>query len=284
LVFEAVMSRKIEPGDLARVSMGLQYEKTALYRELRQQVPQSETPFEHVLFAVANGPSQCLDAVWCVFGFDPFGFRLSTNWQGDQFGLCVINPIMRDMSASGPHRISLPDSLLCMPTNRCTLPLTSSDEEMKDVLFVISRERGQAFGEAVRLVEMTADNHVTECLVEAAKLASPEDRTAERQIALRVTNMYGRRRSDPAFVEEVRSIVRSVLAGQPDLAAINDVTATTKNDLETVVRAYRRCLQSAIDRFGDPGDHFLHSCGIVLDPGDERLIGDLPKPGEGPQI
>jgi hypothetical protein len=47
-------------------------------------------------------------------------------------------------------------------------------------------------------------------------------------------------------------------------------------DWPSVIRFYRLCLADLEQRFGLPGDNFSKSSGFVVDPSDQRLIGELP--------
>jgi hypothetical protein len=264
---------------LFTLSLGLQYEKVALYDHLRCQIPVPRTPFEHVLFVSADVASRTLDMVWLVFGFDPFGFRLC-RWNHGAFAYAVVNPILKGMPYSGPHRLNLIDDLLCTPTNRCSLPQSMVDESaMQCVLELISRERRDAYGRAVMLLEMTCDENLIACFREETTFSSPNERLAQAQVRARLIRMYGRKKDDPGFLAEVDAALSGHAPGESTDFLSRPLHPELPEDDPawlSVIRFYRNCLQDLQERVGLPGDNFDNSSRLVADPSDRRLVGDLP--------
>ena len=89
-IAETVSQRSIDGERCHRHSLGMQYDRMEMYRRLRSQLTVPSSPFEHVLLVSSNTPSRCLDVVWIVLGFDPFGFRLSYSWRGPDVHLAPI--------------------------------------------------------------------------------------------------------------------------------------------------------------------------------------------------
>lgn len=281
LIRNAVLSRTVDARLLGSVSLGLQYEKLGLYHDIRSKVSVPKTPFEHVLIANANGPCHCLDVVWLVFGFDPFGFRLTTDWRGELFTYVVVNPIVKGCGLSGPHELHIGDELICARTNRCSIPWNIADEkEMEPIMEFISQERGRAFCEAIELVQMTCDEHVIECFVEAGDLSQGEDRSVIKQVTDRLIRLYGRKKDRPDFIKKVSDVVSSCSFAIPtDLLQkrISNPSSLSSQEWDNVLSLYRNCMSELKKEFGTPGDWFRSSYGIIVDRSDDRLIGDLPE-------
>jgi hypothetical protein len=278
-VRDAVLTRQADAETLASLSLGLQYEKTSLYERLRRELPATRTPFEHVLFVAADAPTRTLDLVWLVFGFDPFGFRLC-HWEHGSFAYAVVNPVVKDVGYSGPHPISLIDNLLCTPTNRCSLPPSISDErEMQSVLDLISGKREDAYGQAVMLVETTCDKNLVECFREQCETASQDERSVRAQVRARLIRIYGRKKDDSGFMAEVDAALARHAVALPTVFLSRPLDGAEPGDAPdwpSVIRFYRDCLADLEQRFGLPGDSFTNSSGLVVDPSDQRLVGELP--------
>jgi hypothetical protein len=278
---DAVSARRVDADTLHAISLGLQYEKVGLYRRLRNQLAFPQTPFEHLLLVATNQPGQCLELVWVVFGFDPFGFRLAVPWRGEQFAFGVVNSIVKGGGVSCPQPLALGDDLLCAPTGRCSIPhRVSSEAQMRGVLELISQERRDAYGKAVELVETTCDANLIECLVEEAGLSGPADRSVRAQVRSRLVRMYGRMKDDQGFQAEVdATLERYAGSVAPDMleADVTGLGGATGSAWPEVLGLYRACLKELGERFGLPGDNFTNSVGLIMDPSDERLLGELPK-------
>lgn len=278
---DAVSTRQPDAETLHRHSLGLQYQKVGLYERLRRKLPKvvEVTPFEHVMFAVADPVSRTLDVVWWAFGFDPHGFRLATD-NDRSFAYVIVNPVVKGKVASGPHEIAHGDELLCGPTNRTCTPLgISRPDEMQPVVDQVSRERREACRRAIYAVEMRCDENVIECFVEAAGLSARDGRSVRQQVRAQLLRLYGRTEDDPAFFREVDATLKghehelpSGLAGHP--MPVPDSAAPF--DWGSVLRYYRDCLTDLIPTYGLPGDVFVNTSAIVHDPVEGRQLGARP--------
>ena len=278
---EAVMDRRIDPMILNQMSMGLQYDRTGLYQRIRDRVDVERTPFEHFLIVATNLPGRCLELVWLVFGFDPFGFRLCQNWTGDQFAFGVINPVIREGAASGPHTLAPNDELLAIATKNRSTPTFEGDETDPDSILEavkdrVSEVRGNAQMQAVDLVEHQGDEALKRRLVEAAALADAGKRGFRTRVRERLIGLYGRRASVDGFVAAVDTVV----AEQFNLPSNAHIDVEIPSDLESewpwpdALRLYRMCLTTLKPRFGLPGDWFSDSGRVLADPAAQRLAGD----------
>lgn len=276
LLHSAVINNHIERDLLGSISLGLQYEKLGLYQRIRAKCGVPVTPFEHVMYVASYPASKCLDIVWNVFGVDPFGFRLSTEWRGDCFGYVFVNPILSDTHPSEPIPFTPTDELLCLPTERRSLPQFAKEDEMRNILDLVSSERRRSYADAVQLVEMSADQHIAECMKENAQLATGMDKSAQSQIMLRLGRMFGRKQHEEGFRTEIARIVAGEMQHRPELAAISDFEAASDSEVRVTIAAYRECLKNALTIIGPLGDAFQNSVGIIVDPSDQRLLGALP--------
>jgi hypothetical protein len=138
VIRKSVESKKVESDLFASHSLGMQLEKLPLYAALRESMCVEETPFEHYMLVAANTAQRCLDAVWVIFGFEPFGFRLLDRYEGESFCYGIVNPILKGQSASDLVVLSPPEELLCRPTSRRAFqfgddPLSAQDAAIRAV-------------------------------------------------------------------------------------------------------------------------------------------------------
>ncbi len=279
---DAVLTERPDENTLGELSFGLQYERRALYDRLRDQVNVPRTEFEHVLFASTRGGGQALQVVWLVFGFDPFGFQLGS-WPHAPFTYAVINPVLREEGYTGPHRLPDLSESLCVQTDRCSMPWNMKEgDDPQPILDEVSRERHAAFGRAVNLVEMTADQTLVGFFMESGELAKPEDKTVRQQVRARLIRMYGRKAGEPAFLDAVDATLARHEASMPGGLLTRAVSELGDEAPEwsSVLGYYRRCLTDLESSFGLPGDPFTNSSGYVVDPADQRRLGQLPPMGE----
>jgi hypothetical protein len=276
-VRSAVMDRKIDSTTLHLTSMGLQYEKLGLYQRLRKQIAVPKTPFEHFLIVASNLPARCLELVWIIFGFDPFGFRLCTQWTGEQFALAIINPVLRECTASGPHRLATFDELLCSPTKyRSTIDVDDEECDFEAITCRISEQRGNAYMEAVDLVESNCDSMLKARFVESAALSAASERSFRSQVTQRLVRIFGRRAESEVFIEAVNTVVAQRFR-DPNSASL-DVALPESIDADwqwpASLGLYRACLADLKLQFGLPGDWFSDPGQARPDPAADRLAGE----------
>jgi hypothetical protein len=279
---DAVIGQRADAKALGQFSLGLQYEKRGLYDHLRSQVGVPTTDFEHVLFVSTEARTRTLEMVWLVFGFDPFGFQICP-WPHGSFTYAVVNPVLRDEGYSGPIRLANPGKPLCEPTDLCSIPwhMTEKDDP-QPVMDRISQERRDAYGRAVKLVEMTCDENLIDCFCEAAVLSAEDERSVQGQVRARLIRMYGRKKDDSGFVAEADAALARRSEGVPSALLTRRLDLADPSDpidWPSVIRLYRLCLGDLEQKFGLPGDNFSKSSGYVVDPSDQRLIGKLPPMG-----
>jgi hypothetical protein len=257
LIRNAVYERNIDPNVLRQYSLGLQYEKRGSFKRLRKQLEShsAESEFEHVMFVAADGPSRTIDAVWLMFGFDPFGFRLCHNWTHEPFAYAFVNPILRNEKPTGLLNIVLGDELLCQRTDRISVQRNDrKNEDVESVIATISQEHCEAIGRAVLLVENKADDYVKDSILATAADAESEAQSVANQLRARLIHQFGRY-EDTEFLQELDvilstnadSIPRSLLAER----IVRDSCEII--DWSTILGYYRQCLAKLVEQFGLPG-------------------------------
>jgi len=279
-IAEAVSSRTINGELCHRHSLGLQYERLEMYRRLRLQLGIAESPFEHVLLVASHTPSRCLDLVWIVFGFDPFGFRLSYNWRGPDVHLAIVNSVLSGGTASMPTAFVPEDAPLCGPTLRRAFPSELPvGEEVDRILREVALRRDEAFQRAVLLLEQRADTLIRENFIEAAMLVPAGARGMQRLVTQRLCNMYGRRRDDAVLIQSAEDTVARFL---PELnpefrdQQIPDEQAAASVAWDAWLPFYRQCLAAMVDSQGLPGDPFTNATESGIERADVRRLGELP--------
>jgi hypothetical protein len=279
-VAQSLRTRQIDGEGCHRFSLGMQYEQLPLYRELRRAIPFPETPFEHVLLVATNAPRRCLDLVWLVLGFDPFGFRLSTDWWGDDFALGLVSGVLRGTTSSAAVSLPVPLDPLCRPTSRRSFAdVMPEGEERERVYEEVSRRRHDAYGEAVLLVEERADDLLRENFTESALLSSADARQVGTQVRARLVRMYGRRKDDPSFLAAVEECYGRLTKDQPGTLLrqrIDTDAGAAVVDWPAWLGVYRACLLELRGRFGLPGDPFTNRTTSGVEAVDSRRLGELP--------
>jgi hypothetical protein len=164
LVRQGVQAEPLNSSLYDSIVMGLQYEKLPEVEKLRLDLPISRTPFEHVMVVSGNSAEQTLDAIWCVAGIDPYGFRLSRSWTEYSFTLVFVSGVLRGTTA---QHFSQPFDFTCSykPRQRAkTQPI-----DAKTIAEIIAANHSRALEASVDLVERGCRDYVLECIVEAAR-------------------------------------------------------------------------------------------------------------------
>ena len=274
LVREAAVTGKADSIALQRLSLGLQYEKMDLFKSLRRQIDLEERQFEHQLFVSGNPACRCLDMVWVILGFDPFGFRLSRNWQGEAFCYAVLNPIVKSEAFSGPHDLIAPIDLLCAPTFRCSIQSTDNTALIEQGVTQIAERRGKAYCDAVEAVEMLDDHCLADRFLEAAMLDSPTSRSVQQQIRKRLVGLYGRTGKTDEFTKKLDSVLSARFTSIPGSLLDATISDDTGASLvwAPVLQLYRECLTDLRTSFGPPGDCFTDPMELAVDSESGRLM------------
>lgn len=248
-----------------------------MYKELRQHIPHPRTPFEHILLVAGSAPCRCIDAVWIVLGFDPFGFRICSNWSGGTFAFGTVNGVLAGTSYSEAIALPPPDGLLCQPTKRRAFPETPfPEDEQQQAMDEVSSRRLDAFRNAVFHVEMHADQAVIAKFLEAAA-CDADDRNIGVQVCRKLKRLYGRSAETELFAEclsnsfqqHTRDLPSQILSQvcSPEVGAV---------DWPVWLNVYRGCLGDLKTPFGLPGDVFQSRSVVRTDHAAERLVGEHP--------
>lgn len=276
-VADAVRTRSIDGERCNQYSLGMQYDRLEMYQQLRSQVDFPKSDFEHVLFVASNQACRCLDLVWIVFGFDPFGFRLSRRWNGPQIEFALVNGVLRGSTASNVHGIRCGDDLLCAPTSLRAFADTQPEPEERDAIInQVAKRRNEAYGKAVLLVEKQADDLLRQNFIEAAALKPSGTRSLSVLVLDRLTRMFGRRKDDPDFSKEVSTAVNIRVEAMPNdmrAQAIDGPEDESAVAWDEWISVYRKCLDKLVDDFGLPGDIFVNTTESGVEHSGERKLG-----------
>lgn len=249
---KAVMDEDVDTSMCHRFSLGMQYDRLPLYRQMRRSIPFDETPFEHVLLVAGYAPERCIDIVWIVLGFDPFGFRVAHDWNGGSFAFGVVNGVMKGGGFSPAVPLVAPDTLLCHPTN-----LRSCNEEPVEAnVQEINSRRLAAKAEAAYLVEMKAPDALQYNFVQNALCGPPSQRKIGAQILNRLQSFYGR---TPDLKRAVINVFRSNLRGELKQVLQEYIVDGSESAVNWPIclRIYQACLADLRSRFGLPSGDFV---------------------------
>ena len=270
---------KVDPAPMHYHSLGMQYEKAARLQTIRDQIAVTPTPFEHVLIASGSRKRRCVDLVWSVFGFDPFGFRLTKAYDGDDFTCVVVNDPLRDGSGvSGPFWKDEAESI-CVPTNLRSYPMHMTDAIKHDLVNQISGRRQSAHQRAVDLVERRDSQLLIERLTKEAALNRTGNRSLESAVRLRLDRLFARRiTSDVELARFTQIVDRRLLAldAASRAADITDPATATNVDWLRWVSEYHSILFDLRAPFGLPGDVFSNGTVVETVPAEVRSMRDIP--------
>lgn len=242
---------------LHTVSLGIQYEKLDLIRELRKKVDFPHTDFEHVLIASANVPTRTIDVVAYLFETDPYGFRLTSNWQGESFTYIIVNGVLCDTQAS--EVMYLPSThLLCRSTlRRCTTSHQLSDPEMRTVAEEIIDVRSNSLRRATYLLLQTSDWCLRKALSEAALPHRDQSYAMLNVVRGKLAQNYEQRLKNKASRIQFDQIVDRHFENVP--SAIKLEKAEHESELDGLswaiwISLFRRILEDVTAELGLPGD------------------------------
>jgi hypothetical protein len=276
---QTVQTRKLNGPAMGRFSLGLQYEKLPLIRELRDSIPVPEKDFEHVLIASANMGTRTLDIIWLVLGIDPFGFRVTYTRRDADFTCIIVNDVLREGTSHGPHWGFLPPGVshICAPT---VYRAYQSDEErdgvdFKSVAKTIAGHRMRGQARAISLVERTADDYVCDSLAEIAILDNDGDHLVTSAIRERLRRLYAHKLEQPHNLDVFDRIVSVHLANASGARVCNDSDKTSIRWAPWLTR-YRAALSELTGELGIPGEGFASDPSGGVDKADNRLLGKPP--------
>lgn len=254
----AAVMEDAEVGSLLyTVSLGIQYEKTDLFRELRAQLDFPHSEFEHVLIASANVATRTLDLVVWLYETDPYGFRLTTDWQGKGFTYCVANGVLRGTGVS--KATELPSThLLCKRTlRRCTTPPAHGDPERRAAEQEIIDVRFDAVRRAEYLTLQESDDYVRKTLSNAALPHGEKCISVREAVRSTLIQLYEQRLEDESLKERFNTIVDKNISEMP--TAVRKEAVVEAADVDQMswsiwISVFRTILNELISSLGLPGD------------------------------
>jgi hypothetical protein len=153
-----------------KICLGFQFDRVEKLTRLRESVDFQSSKFEHQLFVFGDAISRTVDMVFCAFGIDPYGFRLSSTYTGKPFSYIVVNGILRDVNPSGLLNASYVEGPLCGASELGSF-YSIFDRESRDQTYVrelVSGLRGSIICDARLLVEQNASEYVWKRIVQSA--------------------------------------------------------------------------------------------------------------------
>jgi hypothetical protein len=252
---------------LHRAVLGLQLdrERQGRYEEILSWFPDyGREPFEHVLIAAAHRKARTLDIAWHVAGIEWQGFRLCSDWTGDDFTCVVINQILKGGTFHGPFWIdrSLP---ICKDTPFRSAPDNDIIESGPEhITHTIGEFRSEAYRRAVYHVEVNCDDELRDVLVRATRSEDCQGHQLLAGIVIHACRLYSDKvREHPdfhgllaAFRSEATAFDGYVI---PPGSEIPDI------DWPACHVLYRALLKKLVARFGLPGHRFPIPDGIATE-------------------
>jgi hypothetical protein len=281
-VRECIELGTIHSGLMHRHSLGMQYEKVLRLQSIRDQLPVAPGPFEHVLIASGDRKRRRIDLVWSIFGFDPFGFRLTKDYHGDDFTCVVVNrPLRANYGGgfSGPYWSDRAEAI-CVPTNFRSYPDNMTDAIKDDLVHQITSRRHLGIQRAIDFIERNADNALVERLKNEAAINRTGNRSLEAAFRNRLDRLFARRITSEAQLQPFTEIVDARLnqfnAAERGADITDNVVAATIA-WDRWLNAYRSILTRLRPEFGLPGDVFTNDTVIQTLSADVRNLRDIPQ-------
>lgn len=277
--------------EMNRVVLGLQYDRVADIRRLREASKFPHTPFEHVLVASGKAGTRTLDAAWLLFDSDPLGFRLSNNWTGGEFTCVVVSGVVRDSETYGPYWYGGAGLLLPYTDLRSHPTLVGTRESvqatMQKSVERVAAERHAAHQHAVDYVERNCDDFVRENLALLTRLAGGDGdapRPIARGLELRLQRMFHERLRDDVAKQKLLAAAATKHVSSLSAEVKAETIAPGDKDANHVswpawIAAERAILDEVRESIGLPGDVITRSIVAVADVPGERPVG-MPPPIE----
>jgi len=245
---------------------------------LRKCVPEEVQPFEHLLIASGDSRSQTIDAVFRVFGVDPFGFRLTDCYRGEKFTCLLINQPLARGRVLGPYWNDRA-TRICRANNRRSYPRFLTDAIRNDVQHEIEQRRTQARQLAIELTELRADETVVRRIRDEATMNGTGDHSVGTAIRSYIRRFFaGRLNSDTE--PRWHTDIEATLGRLPDSQSRLDATVDSSPiEWPAWLRAYRRLLGKLRPWLGPPGDNPRNSFeGRILPASVHNLNDDILRP------
>ena len=270
---------------MSRVVLGLQYDRTQGIDRIRAASGIPSSPFEHVMVASGRSATRTLDAVWNVFGCDPWGFRLCEDWRGEDFTCLVVSGVVRGSAVSAPYWHRGTGLLLSHTPYRSHQVLIGSQESTRakvhDATARVMAERGRGFQSAVNHVEHQCDEFVQRSLSATARSLGADDRgrcSLAAGFAERIRRMFAMRLTDrPDLQQLIHVSVTRQLDAMPADVRVQTIDSARDGDASidwaTWLMATRAVLDELRGPLGLPGDITLRSFEVCDDPLGSRAVG-----------
>jgi hypothetical protein len=222
---------------LEKISLGIQYEKCLVLNNLRERVDGERQEFEHVLVATGDSVSGNLDIVWNIFGIDPYGFRVCTTWDGEDFTVIIVNQVLKDGKVLRPKWLKSPSDI-CQYTKRCHWA-NPDDGTIKAIVYV----RADACSKAAFKKEMEADEYVWKDLKTRIEI-----RGWKTSIQERIRGLYQYHERDWNTINRIIDDIEGIVNKEFAQDLIND----KKNYKQFWLCIYRECLLKTKRDIGPP--------------------------------
>jgi len=244
-ILRTVKTGKCDPSNQGRFSLGIQYGKLEVIKRHRAQLPSPISEFEHVLIASGNMASRSLDIVWLIAGTDPFGFRVSHDWDGGDFTCSIINEMLKGGQVHGPFWKAMPTSV-CEPTvYRSFHAGKRTEDQIRQIVSEIASHRWNACRRADLVAETTCDDYVITNLVDAAVKDPLFGHAIESAVRGRLENLFRPALEDPARRQVFDRLVESYLTQMPETGRKSIVQVATDRqriNWATWLKVYRELI------------------------------------------
>jgi hypothetical protein len=253
---ESVEKNVVDIHISSEIVMGVQFQNLRMYDDIRQRIAFPKTPFEHILICCGNPSTRTIDLVFNCFGFEPYSFRLCSNWRGEPFTLCIINGVV---AGSGYTFKYLPgDTMTLGRQNMLRSVRINNARPDKHTLEVFTRNRGTAVQDAFLLVENTCDSHIAEMLVEGAE--NRDMQFWHEAVALRLQRLSACQTDEDETLSGTNNLTRTWRESLPRTRR-SERLSDLSVDVSFWLKQYRKLLKGMIELFGKP--EVLFSFGIT---------------------
>jgi hypothetical protein len=173
LVKNFVLHGKLDDTSYEKIVLGIQYDKINELQQLRNTSSKPSTPFEHVMVVSANQSTRTVDAVWCIAGIDPYGFRLCGDWREAPFTFLLVSGILKGTDTSIEL---LPRDFNCKLVKQLRSRQTGqpSEQMLKAAAGEISVHHRDAWERAIDHAERNCPEFVRDGVIRQAQISLQE--------------------------------------------------------------------------------------------------------------
>ena len=243
LVNSYFKERQLPAADWKRICLGMQFERCDMLNRLRDQASFTKSQYEHQIFVNGDPRSKTVDLIFHVFGNEPYGYRLSRNFEGPAFAYTVINGVFSSGGHSDLIEIEPIDGPMCgiFETGSFHEPTAYRQE-------LIAGHRAAIIPEARLFVESNGARFVHERFMHHAN-AIDHAFSIRDLVKRRILHLFSEK-VDSEFTLALEEALRKASLCESEITRDESTGEFNIPNPETWFNGYVSCLRAMADLFG----------------------------------